>query len=114
MNEKLDKLLSANCSPLNDQSCAMNLSQIEEMRAAVPNWQYCANENELCQTFRFASYSATIAFVNQIAQIAEQEDHHPEMLVSYQRCKVNFQTHSVNGITINDFICVAKIDRALS
>lgn len=110
MNEKLDKLLSSNCVSINDKSSALNLSQIEELRTLVPSWQYCATENTVCQTFHFRSYRAAVDFVSQIANIAEQQDHHPEILLTYQRCKVSFCTHSVNGITMNDFICAAKID----
>jgi len=113
MNDQLDKLLRSNCQQLDNENLPMNLSEIEEFRKLVPHWQYCATENALCQTFRFENYSATIKFVNQVANVAEQQDHHPELIVSYNRCKVNYVTHSVNGITLNDFICAAKIDQAL-
>ncbi len=110
MNQQLDKLLSDNCSPINDQSFVLNLTQIEELRALVPSWQYCANENVLCQTFHFECYADAINFTNRVAHIAEQQDHHPEIVLGYQRCKVSFYTHTVNAVTLNDFICAAKID----
>ena len=112
MNHKLDKLLSNNCTQIDDQSAVMNLSEVEELRQAVPHWQYCANENVLEQTFRFDTYADTITFMNLVANVAEHQNHHPDMLVSYNRCKVTFSTHSVSGVTINDFICAAKIDSA--
>lgn len=65
-------------------------------------------------TFKFDNYYQTMAFVNVIAQIAHQQDHHPDLEVSYNRCTVTYTTHSVGGITINDFICAAKINAAQS
>lgn len=110
MNESLDKLLDAHCRPITQNESPLNLTDIEDLRELTPSWQYCANENVLCQTFRFRDYKSTIAFVNVAAEVADNEDHHPEMEVGYNRCKINFSTHSVNGITMNDFICAAKID----
>ena len=54
-----------------------------------------------------------MAFVNALAWIAHVEDHHPDLAVSYSRCTVRFNTHSVGGISINDFICAAKVDALL-
>ena len=56
----------------------------------------------------------TMAFVNQVASIAQAENHHPQLTVTYNRCKVCYNTHSVNGITENDFICAAKINLLLN
>jgi 4a-hydroxytetrahydrobiopterin dehydratase len=54
-----------------------------------------------------------MAFVNAVAWIAHAEDHHPDLLVSYNRCTVRFNTHSVGGLSVNDFICAAKLDALL-
>ena len=53
-----------------------------------------------------------MAFVNVVAQIAHQQDHHPDSLISYNQCKVTYSTHSVGGLSVNDFICAAKINAA--
>lgn len=63
--------------------------------------------------YSFADYHRTMAFVNALAYIAHTEDHHPDLAVSYNRCTVRFSTHSVGGISINDFICAAKVDALL-
>ena len=64
----------------------------------------------ITRSFRFADYRATIAFVNALAWVVHAEDHHPELVVGYDRCEVRFVTHSVGGVTGNDFICAAKAD----
>ncbi|HEY9150705.1 MAG TPA: 4a-hydroxytetrahydrobiopterin dehydratase, partial [Gammaproteobacteria bacterium] len=58
----------------------------------------------------FKNYYQTIAFVNALAWIANQEDHHPDLEVSYNRCTVHFSTHSIGGLSLNDFICAARLD----
>lgn len=62
------------------------------------------------KTFAFKNYLRTMAFVNAIAFIAEQQDHHPELLVQYGSCSVRFNTHDVQGITQTDFACAALVD----
>lgn len=64
----------------------------------------------LQRTFAFPDFLATMAFVNAVAHIANTQDHHPDMQVSYNRCTLRWNTHSVQGLSINDFICAAQAD----
>lgn len=76
--------------------------------AELPGW---AIENGvLAKNFSFANYYETMAFVNLVAWIAHREDHHPDMTVGYNRCRVEWSTHSVGGLSENDFICAARIE----
>ncbi len=106
----MNTFINKQCRQYSQKESPLNLSEIEEYRRHTPEWQYWAPENQLERVYRFDNYKETMAFVNQIAEIANQEDHHPELIVSYNRCKIRFYTHSVNGLTENDFICAAKID----
>ena len=65
----------------------------------------------LHQTFSFADYHPTMAFVNAVAWIAHEQDHHPDLMVSYNRCTIRWNTHSVGGLSINDFVCAARVDQ---
>jgi 4a-hydroxytetrahydrobiopterin dehydratase len=76
--------------------------------APLPGWAH--REGALERSYDFANYYATIAFVNAIAWMIHREDHHPDLAVHYNRCVVRFNTHSVGGISENDFICAAKCD----
>jgi 4a-hydroxytetrahydrobiopterin dehydratase len=67
----------------------------------------------ISRTFRFKNYYQTMAFVNALAWIAHAEDHHPDIEVGYNRCIVHFSTHTIGGLSENDFICAAKIDALL-
>jgi len=77
-----------------------------------PLWQLDNDKQIITHTYSFKNYYQTMAFVNVIAQIAHQQDHHPDLLVTYNSCTVTYSTHSVGGLSINDFICAAKINAA--
>jgi 4a-hydroxytetrahydrobiopterin dehydratase len=110
MKDDINKLLNGKCRVVSKKEGALNLSQVEQLRGLTPDWQFCANDNVLTRVFHFENYAETIAFVNAVATIAEAQDHHPELLVTHKRCKVCYKTHTVNGVTMNDFICAAQID----
>ncbi|MCM0043085.1 MAG: 4a-hydroxytetrahydrobiopterin dehydratase [Burkholderiaceae bacterium] len=86
--------------------------RLGEALAVLTDW--IVDGGKLSRGFRFADYHQTLAFVNAIADVIHAEDHHPELVVGYNRCAVKFDTHSVNegkgGLSDNDFICAAKID----
>ena len=65
------------------------------------------------KTFFFKNFYETINFVNQVANMAHAEDHHPEMIVNYNNCKISYTTHAILGLSENDFICASKIDEML-
>jgi 4a-hydroxytetrahydrobiopterin dehydratase len=67
----------------------------------------------ISRTYNFKNYYRTMAFVNALAWIAHAEDHHPDLEVGYNRCRVCFSTHAIGGLSDNDFICAAKIDALL-
>lgn len=101
-------------TPLNQQHCkpalgpALPAADWPPLLAAVPGWAVV--DGALQRSFRFADYAATMAFVNAVAALAEREDHHPDLLVSWGRCTVRWHTHSVGGLSLNDFICAAHVD----
>lgn len=102
----LADLLSRHCRHLD--GAPMTDAAIAAQLAVLPDWQH--EHGFLCRTFRFADYHDTLAFVNALAYMIHREDHHPDLLVGYNRCEVRFNTHSVGGISENDFICAARAD----
>jgi 4a-hydroxytetrahydrobiopterin dehydratase len=73
-------------------------------------WRFSDDKQAIQRLFQFNDFQETISFVNAIAWIANREDHHPDLQVGYNRCEVTFTSHIAKGITVNDFICAAKID----
>ncbi|MDO8718363.1 MAG: 4a-hydroxytetrahydrobiopterin dehydratase [Polaromonas sp.] len=70
-------------------------------------------DGALEKTFNFKNFYETIGFVNAVAFIANAEDHHPDLSVSFSQCTVRFNTHDVNGISVSDFFCASKVDALL-
>ncbi len=89
----------------------MTPAQIEKHLAGAPGWALV--NGAIQKRYDFADYHHTMAFVNAVAWVAHAEDHHPDLAVSFDHCRVRFNTHSVGGISINDFICAAKVDALL-
>lgn len=78
----------------------------------VPGWRVI--DDALEKTFSFQNYHETIGFLNAIAFIANTEDHHPDLAVSYSKCTVRFNTHEAKGISVSDFFCASKVDALLA
>ncbi len=91
----------------------LTADEIKKRLADFSGWEYEDVQNCLKKTFEFKGYARTIAFVNAIAWIATVENHHPDLAVSFNHCTVTYQTHAVNGVTDNDFICIEKIEALL-
>ena len=104
-------LKTLHCQPLEGHA-PMGDAEIQRHLAGAAGWALV--DAAIQKSFEFADFHRTIGFVNALAWIANAEDHHPDLAVSYGRCTVRFNTHSVGGISINDFICAAKVDALLS
>lgn len=88
------------------------VSQLSKLNGEQPlGWRLM--EGALEKSFSFKNYYETISFVNAVAFIANTEDHHPDLSVSYNRCTVRFNTHDVKGISVSDFFCASKVDALL-
>ena len=83
----------------------------EALKALHADWTLSKDGRSIVRVFDFPAFSRTIAFTNAVAWIATVEGHHPEMTVSYGRCVVSYRTTAIDGLSDNDFICAAKIDR---
>ena len=100
------KLLERHCT---HGAPALDPDAIRALLAQLPGWQ--ADGGAIVRDYAFADYRATIAFVNAVATMAETENHHPDMMVGWRRCKLAYTTHSAGGaLSANDFICAAKAD----
>ena len=81
------------------------------MLAQLDDWEQ--HGQLICKTFNFNNYHQAMSFVNAVAWISNQEDHHPELTISYNKCKVEYTSHIIDGLSENDFICAAKVDALL-
>ncbi len=102
------KLELRSCRPSPRGTPPLGSAEIDAYLTQVPGWEH--KDGAISKSFSFKNYADTIGFANSVAWIAQREDHHPQMLVDYDRCKIAYSTHCVGGISENDFICAAKIE----
>jgi len=84
------------------------------MKSLDAAWSMSGDGRSISREFRFPGYGRTMAFVNAVAWIATVEGHHPDLRVGYNTCVVAYTTHAIGGLSDNDFICAAKVDRLLA
>lgn len=104
----MSSLARMKCSDLPAGTPALSRPRVDALLKEVPGWSY--DGKVIAKTWSFKNYYETLAFVNAVAWIVHGEDHHPDLSVGYNRCRVEFSTHSIGGISENDFICAAKIE----
>ena len=104
----MNDLAARKCKPCEGGVAPLNPQQAQQMLRGIQGW---ALENgRLAKTYPFQNYYQTMAFVNALAWISHREDHHPDLLVGYNKCRVEYMTHAIGGLSENDFICAAKCD----
>ena len=98
--------------PLAPVRIALSATQLIASLAKLEGWKLHGDGADIAieKTFTFANYLQSMAFANAVAYLAEQQDHHPAMLVQYGSCSVRFNTHDVNGISKTDFDCAVLVD----
>ena len=101
-------LASRQCKPCEAGVPPLSQPEIDSLIRQIEGWQQ--HGNLIGKTYLFKNYHQTIAFVNAIAWVAHREDHHPDLAVTYNSCRVEYTTHAVHGLSENDFICAAKVD----
>jgi 4a-hydroxytetrahydrobiopterin dehydratase len=105
-------LLERKCKPCEGGVEPLSTDQASELMSALhADWQLSDAGECISREFQFAGFGRTIAFANAVAWIASTEGHHPEMIINYGTCLVRYTTNAIGGLSDNDFICAAKIDR---
>ena len=108
----MEKLEDRRCRPCEGGAEPLSRAQADTLLQELDEgWTLNADAVAIERDFEFPGFARTIAFANAVAFIATAQGHHPVMTVSYRRCRVSFTTHAIGGLSDNDFICAAKIDR---
>jgi 4a-hydroxytetrahydrobiopterin dehydratase len=101
-------LKERHCTACKPGTPKLTQQQIDLLIGELSGWKH--QDGQIAKTFNFKDYHHTMAFVNAVAWVAHRQDHHPDMEVGYNRCTVHYSTHSVGGLSENDFICAARVD----
>jgi len=104
----MSDLASKHCQPCDGETPPLSKDETHRLVQQLDGW---TQENRLItKTFEFKNYYQTMAFVNAVAWLSHREDHHPDLIVGYNKCRVDYSTHAVGGLSENDFVCAAKVD----
>jgi 4a-hydroxytetrahydrobiopterin dehydratase len=109
MTETVCDLTSRKCKPCEGGVAPLTRGEIDNLLGQLSGWEYV--NGVIAKTYAFKNYYQTMAFVNATAWISNREDHHPDLTVGYSKCRVEYHTHAIKGLSENDFICAAKLDR---
>ncbi len=102
------RLVQKKCVPCEGGVPKLKPEEIRKFLQEIPNWS--EKDEKLYRSFSFKNFKETMKFVNQMAELAEQEGHHPDFTVHYNQVEVVIWTHAIGGLSENDFILAAKID----
>lgn len=103
-------LLSRHCAPLPEGSSPLKGKALEDYVEAVSDHWTVVDDHHLEATFEFDDFMGALEFTNEAGRIAEDEEHHPEITLTFGKASVRIWTHSIDGLSENDFILAARID----
>lgn len=106
-----ETLADKKCVPCRGGVPPLKGKEIELLQQGVPRWTV-ANEHHLHREFKFPDFKQALDFVNRVGALAEEQGHHPDILLAWGKAGITLWTHKVDGLTESDFIMAAKIDRA--
>ncbi len=110
-----DGLAARKCAPCEGGVPPLTAAQAQDlMREIDGDWKLAPDGRSLKRALKFRDFYRTMSFVNALAHVANVEDHHPDLEIGYGYCRITYSTHAIGGLSQNDFICAAKIDRLLA
>jgi 4a-hydroxytetrahydrobiopterin dehydratase len=110
----MSDLANKSCKPCEGGASPLTHAEAKQhLHTLGGDWQLNSTSTVIAKAFAFKDFYRTMSFVNALAHIANLEDHHPDLEVGYDYCRVRYSTHAVKGLSENDFICAAKIEQLL-
>jgi 4a-hydroxytetrahydrobiopterin dehydratase len=110
----VSSLKEKHCVPCEVGTQPFDLETIKGLLPMVPKWKPDDESKKIVRSFRFKDFVESMRFINNVAELAEEEGHHPDIFVSYNYVKICLTTHNIGGLSENDFIMAAKIDEAFT
>ena len=107
------RLVSRKCEPCRGGMPSLSEAQAREFLEQTPEWSLQGNATRLSRRFEFENFKSALEFVNRVGDLAEEEGHHPDIAIHWNKVELVLWTHAIGGLHENDFILAAKIDRLL-
>jgi 4a-hydroxytetrahydrobiopterin dehydratase len=109
----MSSLAAKSCVPCRGGVPPLKGKELDDFHREVPEWQV-VNEHHLTRPFKFPDFKQALAFVNRVGELAEEQGHHPDILLTWGKAEITLWTHKIDGLTESDFIMAAKIDRLVA
>ena len=106
----MENLEQKHCVPCEGGVAPLSRHDAKETMKHVPNWVLSGNGKKISRDFKFKDFKEAMVFVNNVADIAEHEGHHPDVSISWNKVKLKLFTHAIGGLSTNDFIVAAKVN----
>lgn len=111
----VNDLANRHCQPRKGKEHALGAAQVAELLQQLPpGWQLRGDGTAIVKDFKFADFHHTLGFINAVGFMANHEDHHPDLEAGYGHCQLLWSTHDVGGLSLNDFICAARVEALLA
>ena len=111
----MNDLSQKTCKPCEGGVDPLGAEEAKNMLTGLAdNWQLSEDGKSISAEFRFPDFYRTMAFINAVAWVANQQDHHPDIAFGYNQAHVSYTTHAIGGLSENDFICAARIDALMA
>lgn len=108
MTQAVSDLARSRCRPCEGGVAPLTAAEIDNLLKQLKGWRHSGKV--ITKTYEFKNHYQALAFVNAAAWVSHREDHHPDITVGYSQCRVEYVTHAIDGLSVNDFICAAKLD----
>ncbi len=103
------KLADQTCKPVQAGTAPLSSRGAQDLLREIPKW--VLTEKAIGREFRFKDFRQAMDFVNKVAVIANEQDHHPDIFISYNKVQITLSTHKIGDLSMNDFIVAAKVDQ---
>ena len=104
------ELIEGKCEPCSGNTPKLNYEEISKYLSELNEWSVNDNQEMIFKKFKFSNFRKALAFTNKVGELAEKEQHHPDLSIGFGYCLVMIHTHAIKGLSINDFILASKID----
>ncbi len=105
------ELAALPCAPRRGDEHRLDARRASELLVALPGWQLDDAATSIAKEFRFPDFHQTLGFIGAVGFLANQADHHPDIEAGYGHCRLRWNTHDCGGLSLNDFICAARVER---
>jgi 4a-hydroxytetrahydrobiopterin dehydratase len=103
-------LADKKCVPCRGGVPPLKGNDLDALHKIVPQWNV-VNQHHIVRAFKFPDFKRALDFVNRVGALAEEQGHHPDILLTWGKAEITMWTHKIDGLTESDFIMAAKIDR---